>query len=293
MQFVTRYFNFLAAVVVLSLSAAALFFNCYVTQFPGNNYTPPGFYGIAAILFFSLVGTYLSLGKDNDCWRIMLELVYFFLVISVIACATNAVQFTPFSPIDNKLIAADKLLGIHLEKIVGGIISTPWLRKILVFCYDTLPFQMCYVPLILIFSRKFPYLREYYSYLLLTSLFGFAIYYFWPTIGPASAIVNPVFNELQYATGVKFDQIHEHIPPTTYEGGMVAMPSFHVIWATLSLNLSRCLPCLFVILLPINSLLIASCVLLGWHYLVDLIGSFAVLLISYLSYAIFRTKPVG
>lgn len=284
MSFIARYFNLLLAVFICFLSAIAVIVNYCVTQFLGNNYFPPDSSLIASVLFLIWLGTYLLFDRGSNYYKFARELVYFFLMISVIAFATNAVQLTPFSPIDNQLIKIDSFFGIHIEKIVAWIATKPWLTAILSLSYDSLPWQMAYLPLILIFARKFGYLREFYSLMLLTTLLGFIFYYFWPTVGPAAAIGSPYFTTYQYATGLKFIEIHNHLMPTTNEGGLIAMPSFHMIWALLCLNLSRCLPFIFFLLLPINLLLIASCVLLGWHYFIDLVGGVILLFIAQFIY---------
>ncbi|CDZ78241.1 hypothetical protein BN59_02551 [Legionella massiliensis] len=290
MKFITKYFNLLLSLVVIFLSSIALLYNYYFTGYPGNNYLFPQVHGMAAILLLALMGCYLLFGKESPYLKTVLELIYFYLVITIIALfATNAVQFTPFQPIDKHLIAIDSFFGIHLDKVVSWTVDRAWLRITLVKIYDSLPYQMSYLPLILIFARKFFYIREYTAYLLITTILGFSFYYFWPTVGPATAIGSPIFSEYQYATGLKFKQIHSYIQPTTFEGGMIAMPSFHVIWAVLSLNAVRCWPIVFALWLPINLILIASCVLLGWHYFVDLIGSLIVLAISF--YIVQKFRP--
>ncbi len=291
MPFIARYFNLFIALCICLLSAIALIENYYVTKFPGNNYFPPGSIVMVIILFLTWLGTYLLFDRYSQYYKMMRELVFFFLIMSVVAIATNAAQFAPFNPIDKQLLLIDQALGIQLENVVAWSDSKPWLRTILAISYDSLPLQMTYLPLILIFARKYSYLREYYSLLLITTLIGFVFYYFWPTIGPASAIGSPYFTVYQYATGIKFAEIHNHIRPSTIEGGMIAMPSFHMIWALLCLNLSRSWPVVFLLLLPLNFLLLASCVLLGWHYFIDLVGSFIVLLVAYFIYTRYATNP--
>ncbi len=49
------------------------------------------------------------------------------------------------------------------------------------------------------------------------------------------------------------------------------MPSFHTIWALLCVYLLRDWKYPFIVLGLINSLLIIACVLLGWHYLSDVL----------------------
>ena len=289
--FIARYLSLLTATMNCCLAVTAFVVNHYVTQFPGNNYFPPGTALVAAILLFSLVGVYLLFGQAHSLFKIIKELIYFFLVLAVLALATNAAQLTPFSPIDKQLIAIDAGLGIHVNKIVAWIITKPHFAALLSAVYNSLPYQMCYLPFILIFAQKFNYLREYYALTLITTLIGFVFYYFCPTLGPATAMSEGYFSAAQYATGIKFEEIHHHIPPSTSDGGMIAMPSFHAIWALLCLHLSRCWPPVFALLLPINLLLLASCVLLGWHYFVDLLGSLVVLLLAYSLTSALKRSP--
>ncbi|MBA2656864.1 MAG: phosphatase PAP2 family protein [Tatlockia sp.] len=291
-MYFARNFNLITAAIICGLSIIALVYNHYRTHFVGNNYFPPDSSLIFVILILIFLGSYLVFDKQNPFFKIAKELLYFFLLFSVIAFATNAVQFAPFRPIDKSLILIDQALGIHLDKIIGWTLNKPSLKDILVLSYDSLPMQMTYLPLLLIFCRQFYYLREYYSLLLITTLLGFLFYYFWPTLGPASVFNSPYFSNAQHATGIKFIEIHSKIVPSTQEGGMIAMPSFHMIWALLGLNLSRCSTLIFIPLLILNVLLISSCILLGWHYLIDLLGSIITLGISYLIYLYFVALPL-
>lgn len=284
MTLFAKYFSLITASFICVLSSIAFATNYFVSKFPGNDYFPPGMTIIATILFLTLFGAYLLFDKNSPYLQITRELNYFFLVITVLGFATNAVQYTPFNPIDRQLIAIDSALHINLPKVVAWTANKPWLKKMLAISYDSLSYQMCYLPLILITTRRFLYIREYYALLLITCLIGFSIYYFLPTMGPASFIASPYFIEQQYATGIKFTELRHHIPPSTLDGGMIGMPSFHTIWAWLCLYLVRGWPIVFVLLLPVNLLLTTSCVLLGWHYLIDLFGSLILLLLAHTIY---------
>lgn len=282
-----NYFIPTLALIIFLLSSIAISINSFTYRFPGNNYFPPNMLLMGSVLFLSLTGAYLLSNKQSPLFQIIRELCYFLLVVTVIAYATNAVQYTPFPPIDRQLIAIDSVFYINLQKIMAWTASIPLLRNMLALSYDSLPYQMAYLPLIVIAGRKFTLIREYYALLLLTTLIGFTIYYFFPTMGPSSFIKSPYFMQEQYATGIKFRELHQHKLPSTEDGGMIAMPSFHAIWAWLCLNLVRCWPFIFVLLLPLNLLLIISCVLLGWHYLIDLVASLIILLLSYQVYFYF------
>jgi PAP2 superfamily len=278
---ISKYFSLIVAILLCVWSLVAFAINYFIFGFPGNNYFPPGTPLIGAILFLMLLGVYLLFDKSGPFFQIACELIYFFLVLIVMVFVVNTAQYTPFPPIDRQLISVDSALYINLQEIVAWTADRPWLREILGMSYNSLQYQVAYLPLIIIAGRKINYIREFYALLLLTALFGFTFYYFFPTMGPASFIESPYFFKEQYATGIKFTEIHRHLLPTTLDGGMVAMPSFHVIWAWLCLYMVRCWPVVFILLLPVNLLLVASCVLLGWHYFIDLIGSVIVLLVAH------------
>lgn len=288
------------AVLISFLASLALVINFFIFKFPGNNYFPPGTILIPVVLLLAMLGSYLLQSHSKSSFfQGIKECLYYFLVMSLIAFATNAVQYTPFEPIDKYLIAFERSISIDLINILNWAAQFPKLLVWLHLIYDTLPYQMSCLPILLILRRNPPiaHLREYYFLLLITTLLGFSVYYFYPTLGPASSLAsipplteslpllkNIHFLQAQYDTGIKFKEIHQHISPSTLEGGLIAFPSFHVIWAWLCLYLIRRLTFLFYMLLPVNLSLIIACVLLGWHYPIDLVGSFFLLIIAHSIY---------
>ena len=81
-------------------------------------------------------------------------------------------------------------------------------------------------------------------------------------------------------------QIHQNYPLSFNTLKLVAFPSFHTIWSILILFLIYNYRYLFYILLIINCSIILSTVLLGWHYLSDVLASFVVCGLSYLFWPI-------
>ncbi|MGC1182482.1 phosphatase PAP2 family protein [Legionella sp.] len=278
---------------ILLLCCFIFLINNFIYQFPGNNFFPENIPLMAVLLILVNLGLRLSFTKGSNLCLIGKELLYFFSVMVIIALATNAVQLTPFPTIDHEIVALEKQVHVNISEIVNWTNNQPLFKNLLRVIYDTLPYQMSILPLMVIFTCRFYLLREYYFLLLSTTLFGFGFYYFFPTTAPASVIDPTLFSVDQIATGLKFSQIHHYIEPTTNDGGLIALPSFHAIWAILCVNLLRewIIPC--IILAVINVFLIASCVLLGWHYCTDLVGSIIVLLISYyfLNYCHSRSSP--
>ncbi|MFA5960702.1 MAG: phosphatase PAP2 family protein [Tatlockia sp.] len=277
-------FTLVLAALLLLFTSTAFIVNQLHTQFPGNNYLPPSFVLNGLILLFLGWGVYLWFGQSSHAFRLAREFIYFFLVVVVVGLTTNAAQYTPFEPIDRHIIAMDRFLGINLSHLMEWTTAHPLLKQMLAWSYRSLPVQMCYIPFLLIIAGKFTVIREYYALILLTTLIGFSVYYFFPTLGPASAVESAFFIQEQQATGLKFTEIHNHIAPSTSEGGLIAMPSFHTIWAWLCLYSLRCWPLAFVALFPLTFLLVCSCVLLGWHYGMDIVASVLILSLSHWIY---------
>lgn len=287
------------AIAIFILAGIAFLVNLLIYQYPGNNYFPPYSTYIAFVLLLIYLGHALQRGRTGRLASMIKEIIYFFLVMSLIAYATNAIQYTPFPPIDKQIIAIERSIHINMATIISWTHKHNVFTNVLAFIYDSLPYQMSYFPLFVIGIRglqaktpHFPELREYYFLLLFSALIGFSIYYFFPTTAPASLITSPYFGPAQKATGLKFSQIHHYIQPTTLDGGMIALPSFHAIWAWLCLYLLRGWPLAFIIMLPVNILLVASCVLLGWHYPMDILGSLIIILISHWAYCFCKKQAL-
>lgn len=268
-------------VVILVLSSMALLLNHFFYKFPGNNYFPENIPLMILLLLLINWGLILIFGKNSRASSMARELVYYFGIMSLIALATNAIQLTPFPTIDKNILSAERLININMGSILIWTDHFPNFKFLLTFIYDTLPYQMTLVPLLIIATGRFELLRDYYFLLLCTTLFGFTVYYFFPTTAPASIINSPLFSADQLATGLKFHQIHHHIAPTTNEGGLIAFPSFHVVWALLCVYLFKEWILLCTLLFIINLFLIASCILLGWHYPIDVVGGLVLVGLSY------------
>jgi hypothetical protein len=277
-------------VITLSVfcSIVAFSINAFYYHYPGNAYFSFHTLWIASSLFLIYNGFCILLGKHHHVTLKSLEILYFFFITSLILLGCNAVQYTPFQPIDNHILTWGEWMHIDLAKLVHWSRAHPRLYHGMELMYDSLTLQMTYIPLILIALGRFERVRDYYFLLLLTALIGYSFYYFFPTTAPASMIESPDFSEAQRATGLKFNQIHQYINPTTVEGGLIAFPSFHVIWAWLCAWLVRDWVWAFRALLLFNTGIAISCVLLGWHYVLDLIASIALISAVHYIYPYFR-----
>jgi hypothetical protein len=208
--------------------------------------------------------------------RFLLILQVLFTTL-VIAIATNAIQLTPYAPIDQTLIKYELL---PLEKNVAWTVTYPQLHKFLITIYNSLNFCMIAIPLLLSVLNKAKEVNQFCIFLLYSVSVGFVFYYFYPSCGPASILNPSLFLDVQHANHIKFWEIHHYQTPSTFKGGLIAFPSYHVIWAwacTRSFkNISKKL---YTIMFIWFVILTMSCVLLGWHYSVDIIGSLVLILV--------------
>jgi membrane-associated phospholipid phosphatase len=147
--------------------------------------------------------------------------------------------------------------------------------------YDSLWFELTLIPLALIAMHRQDLLRELYSFVLISCIIGFTWYYLFPTTAPASAFGGEAFMPQQHATGIKFYEIHHYISPSTDDGGLISFPSFHVIFAWSMVYVMRGWKKLCWLLSFWNLGITISCVVLGWHYLIDIIGSAGVMMMSF------------
>jgi len=275
------------------LSSLALTINVSFYRYPGNNYFPPNTPEISCLLILIYIGACLHSGKSSRLAYTIREIIIFFLIMCVLAIATNAAQYTPFNPIDSHILAWQTHIPFTTEDLLIWNHAHPFIKMCMEVIYDSLTYQMTYLPLFVIMMGHFKRIKEYYFLLLVTGIIGYSIYYFFPTTAPASVIDSAYFNDMQRATGLKFSQIHQYIPPTTLEGGLIAFPSLHVIWAYLCVILVRDWPVLYRILFIINLILAASCVILGWHYVLDVAGSVLVILIGQALYRVWEKQHLS
>lgn len=271
----------LLACIVFNLSSMALLFNYFVSKYPGNDYFPEHSVFMPFILFLIVIGLKIYFKEKSPQYNAGKELIFFFMIMSLIAYATNAIQLTPFPVIDHTIITFEKKLHIHLTHFMLWTNKHLVFKSFLIRVYNTLPYQMSLIPLFLIATQRHTTLINYYFLLLFSTLIGFIFYYFFPTIAPGSAINSPLFAPGQLATGIKFYEIHHYQTPSTIDGGLIALPSFHVIWGMLCVYLVKDWPVFFFSLMFMNFFLILSCVLLGWHYPTDVVAGLLVVGFSF------------
>src|SRR3990167_5878041 len=197
--------------------------------------------------------------------------LFFWCVFVNIIC-TNGLQATPFPPIDNTLVKFDQWMGINTPAIIAWTHNHPRIHNMLNFLYDTLTLELIFIPIILALCNAQKALGVFFIAELSSFFVGGAIYYFFPTMAPSGVFHSPYFSVAQHATSLRFYEVHHYLQLTTTDGGLIAFPSFHVIWAILLTNACRAKKIFFYPMVCLNIIIIASTVLLGWHYFADVIA---------------------
>ncbi|STX51740.1 Uncharacterised protein [Legionella busanensis] len=282
--------SIITSLLIAILSSLAFYVNSHYYHYIGNNYFPPFALWAGISLCLILIGLRLQFSLNDYFIEITYAFAGLYFSMLFIALATNAAQYSPFPPIDKYIVALESKFYIDLPALMAWTNQYPNFKLILGLAYDSLAWQMGFLPLLVALLGQFSKVWEYFCLLLISAMIGFTFYYFFPTTAPASILKSPFFLPEQYITGIKFTQIHHHQQPTSLEGGMIALPSFHFIWAWLCLYVVRGFKPLFILILIINFFLALSCILLGWHYPLDLVGSIIVLLITHFIYNYLKEK---
>lgn len=232
------------------------------------------FYGLSIRHLYPRSATFIW-GVGLYFWTLMLNV---FL--------TNGLQATPFSPIDNTLVKWDQWIGINTPALMAWTYAHPHLHKLFVHAYDFLGYELAFIPLVLMMCNARKAMVIFFIAELSSFLIGALIYYFFPTMAPSGVFHNIRFSAAQYNTSLRFYEVHHFLKIHSTEGGLIAFPSFHVIWAILLTNAVRAKKLFFYPLACVNATLIAATVFLGWHYFVDVIAAaiLALLAIAFAEY---------
>lgn len=268
--------------IILSLLLAVIPFTIayYFSNLIGADYATQS---VINLHFLMIVGTlfvvYIASLHVRDFYpraglTIWAGVIFFFLFI-VNSTMVHYLKLTPFSPIDFSLVKVDQFLGFHQTAWLNWTYAHPFIQTVLAHSYNLLDLELPLAPLILALLLQQRALRVLFISLILSFTVGSAIYYFFPTTAPASMFMDPHFTAAQHDTFIKFFQLHHSLPITTDKGGLIAFPSFHVIWATLLAYSFRHKKLWLYPFAVFNVLVIFSTFMLGWHYLIDVIAGLA------------------
>lgn len=209
-----------------------------------------------------------------------------------LAAGATSILSSPFGPNDlsHALLHFDLWIGFHQGHIMNWLRHYPGLHFWLQFSYFSITTQVAATALVFAVFRCFKSARLYILTILVCSLVAYVIYYFWPTFAPAYVIHNAIFPQSTAHLIERTQHIRQHLPYQLYpQAGLIAFPSCHVImglagifcWITAAKEVKRIwIKHLFIIIsvlsVIVNISLIAATVLLGYHYVTDVLASFLI-----------------
>lgn len=262
---------------IFLLGAILLTINTFSTHFSESIYfSTPWKKVLLPLLALSAVVVYF---QDILSKRVSL-VIFTFSMYCLSLCAglllTQGAEVTPFSTIDHWLLHADQVLGFHQTALMHFAYGHSFVKNTLISAYNSLEPELAILPLLIALLLHERSVKVFLYAMLLTYPVGIMIYYFFPTTAPASAIHSSLFTFQEHDTFLQFYEIHHHLKITAMDGGLVAFPSFHVIWGALLIYLCRDKKYIFYPVLLWNSLLIGATMALGWHYLLDVIAGLTI-----------------
>jgi hypothetical protein len=270
----------LLCLVTVLIGVSGILINCIFKHYPANNYLPLSWW---ILLPFDILILFVAWYAREMVPRLAFFTRFYtlyFLVSFSMAVMTNGIQLTPFPTIDSMLAHWDQQLGISTPAIIAWTATHHPMRLIFEIAYTAVTFELFILPTFLAIVKLERPLNEYLFLVTFSFIIGAVIYYFFPTAAPSSIFHSPYFLHVERDTALKFYQIHHYIQPTTTNGGLIAFPSFHVIYAIVCAYVVRNKKWLFIPVVMINSVAILATVGLGWHYLIDVIAAIVLAALS-------------
>ena len=198
---------------------------------------------------------------------------FYALLAMAISVLVTGIQYTPFAPIDARLAAWDRALGVDVARAMRWTAGHPRLKLALEAAYAGLNVELFALPFAAAAFQDGRRTRVYLYAVAYSSLAGCLFYYFFPSSGPGAVLTSEFFSAEQRLTSWKFSQVHRFADVPTLQGGMIAFPSMHAVWAILLTYAALPDRRLFYAAAAFNALVLLSTVLLGWHFLVDVLAS--------------------
>ena len=270
-MFLSREDRWLAGWLAAALCIAAVLFlvNTWRFHYTGISYFPRECWWLAFVaLDFAVFGHWVR-ERSPQASFIARNLAFYALTAAAMGVLTTGIQYSPFARIDASLAGWDRRIGWDTVAALRWIAGRPNGREVLNWFYGSTEFQLVLAPFIPALAGDRRRLRTFLYAIVYSSFAGSLFYYFLPSSGPAGIFQSPDFLPVQRLTHWKYEQVHQALPVTTLLGGLIAFPSFHVIWSVLATYAALPRRPLFWALAAFNAVVIASTVLLGWHYLVD------------------------
>ncbi|MDF1760297.1 MAG: phosphatase PAP2 family protein [Coxiellaceae bacterium] len=230
--------------------------------------------------FLLLYISFLNLRKKyHYISSFFISLLYTILFVYTMFLICGAALLTPSDNLLNyQLLNWDLALGFHQLAIIKWADKHVILHKLLNWGYDSWTIQLGLVAPILGLLKRYKEMRQWIAASLLAIFIAAMIYYIWPSLPPASVFTSYHFDDTCYTCINRFYLLHTYRQFNYISCGLIVFPSCHVIWALLNTYAFRHIKWILWPMIILNLFLIAATVVLGMHFLVDIIASFVIFL---------------
>lgn len=286
-QFFAKYVTFQDRVIlklilfICILTLTIFLLNYFTADYPTNTYPMTTFTPLY-VVFFLICAFYGMYAKESSPRgaTFLWGFGFYCITVTLSLFLATTIEATPFALIDHTLYQLDLLLGINTTTLVTWIHAHPTLHHTLTNFYLSLDLQLIVIPFFLMIFNQKKRLGIFFISQFISCIIGSLIYFFFPTVGPSGVIHSRFLPLDQMNLPIRFYEIHHYFMITNTTGGLIAFPSFHVIWATLLTYTARGKKYILYPLILINTILVASTVLLGWHYFTDVVAGFIIVFFS-------------
>lgn len=205
-----------------------------------------------------------------------------FMSLDVMELANTAILTTPFATHDLWIVHMDRLLGFHLLPILKVVYAHPLFRYHVLQCYLSLLLIAHVLPVALAIVQESNASERYFCSFLFSMIIGFTLFYFFPTMtSPAAVYPHQYFNAFQLNTLQQFQLEHLHkMIHFDLAGGVISFPSYHAIWVALIVYFMWPFGWMRYIAIMYGIIILATTILTGWHYLLDLFAGIIIAAIS-------------
>lgn len=241
----------------------------------------PAVNGIICALALLIVSR--MLGLSGRIRMLLNGLLFILLAWPVLRVFNHLAMTTAFPLADPFLSAADGALGLDWLAYVRWADASPALLQLMDWAYSSLTGYSCLAFVLLLFLVGVERAREFVLLFLLTAVAATTIGMFFPAEA-AMTFYAPdpaLFRSIDGQTGAyHLDMLArlrtdpDHVLVLSALPGLTTFPSFHTAMGVVVVYCARGSRPLFVPMLVLNGLMIASTPVYGSHYFVDIVAGF-------------------
>lgn len=265
---------FLLFIICYVFSSILIVYNLFYVRYANivsNLLFPPAGAAGFLLLYFCCVNTRLRFPRLS---YFFLGILYMIIFIYCMFLTCGAAMLTPSTHLLNyQLLHWDLALGFNQLPLVIWADKHTIFHHILNWGYQSWGFQLALVCPVLALCKQYKQIRQWTVGGIIAILIVATIYYVYPSLPPASVYSQYHFDSGCYECISRFYLLHAYKRFAFTQCGLIVFPSCHVIYALFNTWAFRHVKWILYPLIALNIVLIASTLLLGMHFLVDVLGA--------------------